>query len=633
MSTVLRSLRCDRIVVSWCTESKRSAAATGRLSAGTLTRMGQPRKYSARVYGLVSALAILLTLPALPTGWEGDDLVHRLVMVDPGRAAELGVHNIPTPGGYFSFLRGDPEAMRGIIDAGAVPWWTSPHAQSSFFRPLAFYTHWLDYRLWPDRAAFMHAQSILWYAALCLVLTGVYRSILGPGWVAGWAAVLYAVDDSHAMPVGWIANRNALLAAGLGAAALLAHHRWRTRRSWPFALVGSVCFLLSLLCGEGGVAIAGYLFAYACCLDRATWSRRFLSLVPYGLIVIGWRAAWLAGGYGSRGMGLYTDPLAQPLAFLEVAIERAPLMLLGQFAIPPPDISIFVGLATWRIWWLGAVVVLIGLAIAMTPLLRRLPAARFFGLGSLIALVPACATYTSDRNLLIVGFGVMGLIACALTSAFSRQGTAEGNATRLRGGLLIAIPLLIVHAVLAPLGLVIRTAAPLGPRYVARQLELPLFDGPEVERQTIAVVSAPSVFHFVYVAVRAGLTGQTVPAHLRALAPSLAEVSVTRSDERTLEIRPRNGYLHSPIDTLFRSRSDRFRSGERITLTGTEITVTEVTPDGRPAAARFRFDVPLEDPSLRWLQWREGTFVPFIPPPTGSTVTLPAPIPYFTSPT
>ncbi len=585
-----------------------------------------------RAYGLVLALAVVLTLPALPTGWEGDDLVHRLVMLHPARAAELGVHNTPTPGGFFSFLRGDPEAMRDIIDAGAVPWWTNPHAQSSFFRPVAFFTHWLDYQLWPHRAALMHAQSILWYAALCLVLTGVYRAILGPTWVAGWAAILYAIDDSHAMPAGWIANRNALLAAGCGAAALLAHHHWRTRRSWSSALVGSACFLLSLLCGEGGVAITGYLFAYACCLDRSNWSRRLLSLAPYGVIVIAWRAAWLAGGYGSRGMGLYIDPLAQPLTFLWVAVERAPLLLLGQFALPPPDISIFVGAATWRIWWLAAVVFLIVLAIVLAPLLRRLPAARFFALGSIIAMVPACATYTSDRNLLIVGFGVMGLIACTVTSALSRQGSAEGNEPRPRGGLLIAVPLLIVHAVLGPLGLMIRSAAPLGPAHVARQLELPLLAEPEVEKQTVAVVSAPSVFHLCYVAVRAGLDGRPAPAHLRALAPSLAEVTIARADERTLEVRPRTGYLDSPIDTLFRSPSDRFRPGERINLAGMEITVTEVTPDGRPAAARFRFDVPLEDPLLRWLQWREGTFESFIPPSVGNTVTLPAPIPSFTTP-
>lgn len=585
-----------------------------------------------RLYVLVLGSSILLTLPALPTGWEGDDLVHRLVMLHPDRAAELGVHNTPTPGGFFSFLRGDPEAMRSIIDAGAVPWWTNPLAQSSFYRPVAFFTHWLDYQLWPDRAAFMHAQSILWYAALCLALTGVYRRILGPTWVAGLAAILYAIDDSHATPAGWIANRNALLAAGCGAAALLAHHHWRMRPSWLLAIVAPACFCLSLLCGEGGVAVTGYLFAYACCIDRAAWSRRLLSLAPYGLIVIAWRAAWLAGGYGSRGMGLYTDPLAHPLEFLSVAIERAPLMLLGQFAIPPPDFSIFVDATTWRIWWITAVVVLIGLAIALAPLLRRLPAARFFALGSVIALIPACATYTSDRNLLIVGFGVMGLIACAVASAMSRPGSADGNLPRPRGGLFIAVPLLIVHAALGPLGLLLRSAAPLGPSHVARQLELPLFDGPQVNAQTIAVVSAPSVFHLAYVAVRAGLDGRPAPAHLRALAPSLAEVTITRSDERTLEVHPRNGYLSSPIDTLFRSPRDRFQPGERIELTGVEITVIDVTPDGRPAAARFHFKVPLEDPSLIWLQWRDGTFVPFSPPPVGSTVILPAPIPRFTPP-
>ena len=35
------------------------------------------------------------------------------------------------------------------------------------------------------------------------------------------------------------------------------------------------------------------------------------------------------------------------------------------------------------------------------------------------------------------------------------------------------------------------------------------------------------------------------------------------------------------------------------------------------AAHVFRFDVPLENKSLRWLQWRDGRFETFVPPPIG----------------
>jgi hypothetical protein len=39
---------------------------------------------------------------------------------------------------------------------------------------------------------------------------------------------------------------------------------------------------------------------------------------------------------------------------------------------------------------------------------------------------------------------------------------------------------------------------------------------------------------------------------------------------------------------------------------------------------RVHFDVDLEDPSLRWLQWKNGAYAPFEPPAVGNTVTLPS---------
>ena len=47
------------------------------------------------------------------------------------------------------------------------------------------------------------------------------------------------------------------------------------------------------------------------------------------------------------------------------------------------------------------------------------------------------------------------------------------------------------------------------------------------------------------------------------------------------------------------------------------VTITSLTADGRPAEATFRFDVPLESPSLLWLCFRGGGFEPFTPPAVG----------------
>ena len=66
------------------------------------------------------------------------------------------------------------------------------------------------------------------------------------------------------------------------------------------------------------------------------------------------------------------------------------------------------------------------------------------------------------------------------------------------------------------------------------------------------------------------------------------------------------------------------RQGERVELTGMTVEVTELTADGRPAEAIFRFDRELEDPMLVWLRSRRDGLVPFVPPPVGTSVTLPS---------
>ncbi len=56
------------------------------------------------------------------------------------------------------------------------------------------------------------------------------------------------------------------------------------------------------------------------------------------------------------------------------------------------------------------------------------------------------------------------------------------------------------------------------------------------------------------------------------------------------------------------------------------VEVERITESGEPREVLFRFDVPLNAPSLRWVQWEDGIYVPFEPPAVGETIRLPAPI-------
>ena len=84
-----------------------------------------------------------------------------------------------------------------------------------------------------------------------------------------------------------------------------------------------------------------------------------------------------------------------------------------------------------------------------------------------------------------------------------------------------------------------------------------------------------------------------------------------------------DGIFQGTLGHLFRPRSDPYTPGQSTHLTGVVITVLDTNEEGEPTAVDFRFDVPLEDASLRWLIYRDDRYVPCAPPQIGDTLRLP----------
>jgi hypothetical protein len=153
-----------------------------------------------------------------------------------------------------------------------------------------------------------------------------------------------------------------------------------------------------------------------------------------------------------------------------------------------------------------------------------------------------------------------------------------------------------------------------GPRWVEKRFYIATELGPGLENRTLVVVNAPSAYCAGSVILVRELCGQSVPLHTRVLAPAIPAVTIERTDDRTLAIRPKGGYLRWFHDRVFRSERRPFALGEQVRLTGMTVTISSLTADSRPAEAIFRFDMPLESPSLLWLCFRGSGFEPFRPP-------------------
>lgn len=566
----------------------------------------------------VAIAAIVLTLPALRVGWILDDHLHRAFIL--GVPASHGLRASQMD--IFGFVDGDPQRTERIMDLGVFPWWTFKEIKLAFCRPLTVLTHWLDYQLWPESPAIMHAQSLMWFGALVASMGFLYRRFMGLTWVAGLATLLWAIDDAHGMPVGYLANRGALTAPLFGVLSLIAHDRWR-RDDWNGGVVvGPMLLAASLLSKETGIATCAYLVAHAVVVDSGTWRRRCLALLPYVVVVLVWRIAWTYLGYGISNTGYYVDPINEPVRFAHAALQRIPILLLGQWALPPSEVTLMLMLYKVKCLWAVAWVVVALLALPLIRLVSRDRLARFWVLGMVLSVIPACAAAPMDRLLMFVGIGAMGLLAQWFSVTFGKRKRRPQKRLRRMGSVSLGCVLITIHLIIAPIALSLRAGFPAGPRVSI--LKSPMYASMKyaVGGRDVVIVNGPSTIQSLYLMAAANLKGQAVPRRARILAPAKYSMVINRPDARSLVIRPENGFMASKLDRLFRSEHHPMCIGERVELTGMTVEVTDLTEDGRPAEAEFRFAVPLEAPSIVWMQLKDGVFEPFLPPPIGDAVRL-----------
>jgi len=586
----------------------------------------------------VVAVAVALCLPSLWLGLQLDDHILRLALTNPPPIPYWS----KGPADAFAFFTGDAAVIRQYMDTGILPWWTLADFRVAFLRPLAGLTHWIDFRLWPERVEVMHVHSLLWFGAMVVAASAFFRRFMRSYWIAGLAALVFALDDAHGMPAAWLANRNASIATCFGILTLIAHDGWRRSGSRWGMVLSPVAFILALLGGELGIATAAYLFAYALFLDEGTWRDRLASLLPAAAVSVAWALAYSMLGFGVSGSALYVDP-AHPGRFAAAVVERGPILLFGQWFLSA-DLYNILSQRAARILWLAACGLLVLLAVLLAPLVRRDRVARFFGAGMVLSVLPACGTFPNGRLLMFVGLGGAGLLAQFLAARIERTSwLPRARAWRgLAAGAFLAF--VALHLVLAPVGLMLGSSNIRALGAIAERAAASMPSDPAVRGQRVVVVNTPNFFVSVFGPTLQLLHGRPIAQRTLILASGIYPMRVRRPADNVLVIRPEGGFLapagsprpgeessqpavnvdyaYQMLDELFRDATP-FRVGDRVELAGVVIEIAAITGDGRPAEAVYRFDVSLDDASLRWLRWSDGVYVPFPVPRVGETAELP----------
>lgn len=545
----------------------------------------------------LATVATLLVSPSLFIGFHLDDLTHRHLFSSlPGAAFLREAYESP-----FGIANGQPETTRQQIEHGMAPWWTPGDLLISLWRPVSEATHALDAALWPDNAFLMHLQNLAWYFALVVLATQLYRAFWGATTLAGVAAMFYAFDHAHGFAVGWIANRNAVIATTFAVASLLAYRR-SLSGSLGLRGLSLLSLALSLLSGEGAVAIVGYVCAHALFVEQDAWLRRMARVAPYLALVVAWRVLYTGIGRGAHGSGLYIDPGREPLTFLHAVLERAPVLLLGTYSLPPAEAYVFAPKGLQPVMLALAVALLVAVVLWSRRLLRQDPVARFWAAGFAGALVPACSTHPHNRLLFFAGLGAFGLLSQMWHAHLERPAWLPGVGLGASLSRAFTAALAGFHLIVSPLLLPLMACSVAYTAAVGRGLD-ELVQGPPLAGKTLVFLHASDYYQTKL--VHSAFALAHVPGPLRAygLSYGAGPVLAERTGAHTLELTWPNGLWDQEIDGLYRDPRDRMAVGDTVSLTDLTVRVLEVTPDGRPRRARFDFAMDLDAPALHWVRW------------------------------
>jgi hypothetical protein len=591
------------------------------------------RRREVFVWGLLALVGVLAFLPAVQTPLFLDDYLH-VAMVEKTFPVERG------PFDLYDFV--DDGVRPELVARGLLPWWAHPKLTIRFFRPLSSALLWVDHRVFSHRALPMHLHSLAWWALAVLAVRSLYRAgstandgargALSPR-VATMATAIFALSRCHAMPIAWLANREALISLTLGALGLAALARWRNDRRAVDGALATGLFALALLTGgEYALCFGGYALAMELVDVRVRRSssiahiaHRAASLAPFAVPAVAYLVARSALGYGAVGSGFYADPLRDPVGFLRAAPWRMiALVSEGWLTLDTRDV-----LATpWRLG-LGALVIACT-AFAWRPTRRAFDALEapsrntvsWLLVGSLLAVLPVMGAVPSPRLLGVSAIGIAAAVAVVLDHAWFGAGSREDAGRSMERTQSLALAIGFAHLVHGPVSawLAARELRDSASSFEEHAGWLRARLGDPARREVGIVRGAAGMWFAPFALDPRGVT----PAHWYLLA-DMGHVLALRKGPRTLElVAPKDGALY-PVGarSLFRSLDAPLVAGDIVAVPGMRVTIVESSERG-PRDAVFTFDRDLDDTPDAWITedadaWRvvrlpkPGFGVPFDP--------------------
>lgn len=570
----------------------------------------------------VLVLGLGLRLPSLWAGFGMDDFAQLAML-----AGQYPVERAPWD--LFSFSKGDPAEVHALMSRGSLAWWSHPELRLCALRPLSSLTMWVDVRVFGHAGLGHHAHTLVWWSAMVLAAALLLRRLLPARW-AGLALLLYVLDECHTYPVGWLANRNAIISATFAFLALWAHVRQREEGPARSRWLAPLLLGLAMAGGEYSLCILPFFVLYELWVGPGSRSARARALVPLVVLVAGYVALHRGMGFGSYASNVYVDPVREPGAWLSLAAVRVPILVADMFlAIPTGKLALYPELMKVQAVLGPAALALVGVLVPGAwrrldaPGRRRLV---WLMVAAVLAILPVASSFVSARLLLIPAVGGHAVVAALVLDGWDRlrdPALRSRVLSWLRGA--VAAALVAAHVGLASWWgleeLLNINRLNEGTRQAALLMQV---DDAEVPRQRLVVLTAADPMTLLYPALVRWVEGHPLPRSWWVLSLAPRAHTLTRVSRDALEMEVVAGsMLTGPVELLFRRPEFPFAAGDRVELDGLVIRIMKVDADGRPVRVRYRFDVPVDDPSLVFLLATKRGLIRYPIGPVKATMPIP----------
>ncbi|MFH0907915.1 MAG: hypothetical protein V1929_04065 [bacterium] len=573
---------------------------------------------------LVIAAALLLHAPSLGHGFEYDDFIHQYLLRYAMDWPDAGPWRLYD---YSYWVHASRDHATTVL----APWWVSPDFKLSFFRPLSSLSIWADYQLYHGWAPGYHATNLAAFALLLLLTFQLFLELGVPRRAALWALAFLAFNGNHALLVGWIANRNEVLASLLTVAMMISlcrHGRMGGRARLAAAAVLFLCACMAKESGLIGLPLAGlYLFTIQAppsargVFARCSHVARSPVAWVFGLVTVVYLTGYVLAGHGSFSAN-YATPLHRSGAYFARMASLLPLAT-G---------SLFFGIATDVVFTrpqLHVPVLALSSALFLLLLrigwrwLRAVPAAWFAAGWVVAALVPMAGVTLSDRLLMSASIGsslAMGLLMHELGG----WGGVRGNLRERWPGLLFVVTGLLVAI---PAGLLRgemfhRMAAADRSAISAMDIDRRAGASP-----TVVLLNSPSSLLALTMSPTWAVTHDDPATPIYMLNIARRPVTFLWEDPQSVVMRAGDPpLLAHRYERVFHTREEPPQAGTVFETPAFSATVLQTGSEGI-RSVRFAFKQPLDGAALEFMAWQDGGYRRVAAPDTGANLELPRPEP------